>query len=52
MNRLCGEEPFKYDNDEELYKKIIKGLYDESSPNYDKISLNGKVGQIKFLNFF
>jgi hypothetical protein len=43
FKRLTGEEAFKAENDEELYKKILKGQYDQKSANYQSISLNARV---------
>lgn len=40
---MCGEEPFKSENDEELYRKIFKGLYTTDSVNYKNLSTNAKV---------
>jgi len=40
---LCGEEPFKGENNEEVYKKILKGEYDTSTENYKRLSTNAKV---------
>lgn len=42
IKRLCGEEPFKAENDEELYKKIFKASYSTSSHNYEILSANAK----------
>ena len=47
--RLCGEEPFKYSNQEELYTKILKADYDTESSNYKKLSINAKDFIIRML---
>jgi hypothetical protein len=40
---LCGYEPFYDDNDQHMYKKIIKGDYEFDSPYWDYIGENAKV---------
>ena len=40
---LTGEEAFKAENDHELYKKILKGQFDQKSANFQSISLNARV---------
>lgn len=47
---MCGEEPFKAENDEELYKKIFKASYNTSSPNYENLSTNAKDFLLKLLS--
>ncbi|XP_060594839.1 calcium/calmodulin-dependent protein kinase type IV-like [Ruditapes philippinarum] len=39
---LCGYEPFYDDNDQHMYKKIIKGDYEFDSPYWDYIGENAK----------
>lgn len=39
---LCGLEPFSSDSPSELFKKILKGQYEFSSPDWDEIGINGK----------
>lgn len=40
---LCGEEPFKGDNNEEIYRKILKCEFDSDTENYKRLSTNAKV---------
>ncbi len=46
---MCGEEPFKYSNKEELYTKILKANYDTESISYKKLSINAKDFIIRLL---
>ena len=40
---MCGYEPFEAEDDQQQYKKIIKGDYQFHSPWWDKIGENAKV---------
>ncbi|CAF0887529.1 unnamed protein product [Brachionus calyciflorus] len=46
---LCGEEPFKAETDEELYKKIFKASYNTTASNYESLSANAKDFIMKLL---
>ncbi len=46
---MCGEEPFKGENEQDLYKKIFKGQYDKDSESYYNLSANAKDFLLKFL---
>lgn len=39
---LCGEEPFKGENNKELYRKVLKGSFDTDLPTYQALSMNAK----------
>ncbi|KAK3768034.1 hypothetical protein RRG08_045854, partial [Elysia crispata] len=39
---LSGFEPFTCDSPSQLFKKILKGQYDFTSPEWEKIGVNGK----------
>jgi hypothetical protein len=46
--RLCGEEPFQGNDEQDLYKKIFKGSYNTTSTNFQNISANAKVTYVFF----
>jgi hypothetical protein len=48
---LTGEEAFKAENDQDLYKKILRGQYDQISANYQSISLNARVSDFPLCLF-
>ncbi|KAH3840272.1 calcium/calmodulin-dependent protein kinase type IV-like isoform X2 [Dreissena polymorpha] len=39
---LCGYEPFYHDDEQQMYKKIVKGDYEFDSPYWDNITTNAK----------
>lgn len=39
---LCGYEPFYDDDEQKMYKKIVKGDYEFDSPYWDNITYNAK----------
>jgi serine/threonine protein kinase len=39
---LCGEEPFQAETIEEIYKRILKGNYNQTNLNYKNLSINGQ----------
>lgn len=40
---LCGYEPFYDDDEQYMYKKIVKGDFEFDSPYWDNITTNAKV---------
>jgi len=41
--RLCGYEPFYDDDEQYMYKKIVKGDFEFDPPYWDNITTNAKV---------
>lgn len=46
---LCGEEPFKTKDQEELYTKILKAEIDTESPNFKRLSINARDFILKLM---